>query len=243
MNEKNSDFLLSIDNIKAGYGKVQVLQEVSIQVKSGDIVTMVGANGVGKSTTLKSILGLIKVNKGIVTFKEENITNLPPYEIVSKGIGYSPEGREVFGNLSVYENLRIGAYTIPKNEFDTRLEEIYTLFPRLAERSKQESSSLSGGEQQMLAIGRALMQDPELLLLDEPSLGLAPIIAEDIFKKLDEINKNTGTTILLIEQNVNLALQLSDYAYVMEKGQIALEGKSNEMIDNDYVKNTYLGIA
>jgi len=242
--QKNeSKYLLSIENIEAGYGKVKVLHDISIKVKPGDIVTMVGANGVGKSTTLKSILNLVQLQKGSITFKNENISQLPPYEIVSRGIGYSPEGREVFGNLSVYENLRIGAYTIARNKFDERLETVYNLFPRLAERSKQESSSLSGGEQQMLAIGRALMQDPALLLLDEPSLGLAPIIAENIFEKLEEINASTGTTILLVEQNVNLALQLSNYAYVMEKGKIALEGNADKLMNDDYVKNTYLGIA
>jgi len=242
--QKNeSKYLLSIENIEAGYGKVKVLHDISIKVKPGDIVTMVGANGVGKSTTLKSILNLVQLQKGSITFKNENISQLPPYEIVARGIGYSPEGREVFGNLSVYENLRIGAYTIARNKFDERLETVYNLFPRLAERSKQESSSLSGGEQQMLAIGRALMQDPALLLLDEPSLGLAPIIAENIFEKLEEINASTGTTILLVEQNVNLALQLSNYAYVMEKGKIALEGNADKLMNDDYVKNTYLGIA
>jgi len=242
--QKNeSKYLLSIENIEAGYGKVKVLHDISIKVKPGDIVTMVGANGVGKSTTLKSILNLVQLQKGSITFKNENISQLPPYEIVARGIGYSPEGREVFGNLSVYENLRIGAYTIARNKFDERLETVYNLFPRLAERSKQESSSLSGGEQQMLAIGRALMQDPALLLLDEPSLGLAPIIAENIFEKLEEINASTGTTILLVEQNVNLALQLSNYAYVMEKGKIALEGNADKLMNDDYVKNTHLGIA
>lgn len=243
MQKNESKYLLSIENIEAGYGKVKVLHDISIKVKPGDIVTMVGANGVGKSTTLKSILNLVQLQKGSITFKNENISQLPPYEIVSRGIGYSPEGREVFGNLSVYENLRIGAYTIARNKFDERLETVYNLFPRLAERSKQESSSLSGGEQQMLAIGRALMQDPALLLLDEPSLGLAPIIAENIFEKLEEINASTGTTILLVEQNVNLALQLSNYAYVMEKGKIALEGNADKLMNDDYVKNTYLGIA
>ncbi len=234
--------LLFLENLESGYAKVNVLQSISLHVNQGEIVTLVGANGVGKSTTIKTIMGIVKPQKGRVLFKGEDISILPPYKIVEKGIGYSPEGRDVFGNLSVYENLRIGAYITPKNDFDTRLERVFTLFPRLAERREQESSSLSGGEQQMLAIGRALMQNPELLLLDEPSLGLAPIIAEDIFETLEDVNKE-GTTVLLVEQNVNLALQLSDRAYVMEKGKIVLSGASKEMENNDYVKETYLGIS
>jgi len=198
---------LKVQDLHAGYTRdIDILRGLNVIAREGMLTTVIGANGVGKSTTLKSILNLVQLQKGSITFKNENISQLPPYEIVARGIGYSPEGREVFGNLSVYENLRIGAYTIARNKFDERLETVYNLFPRLAERSKQESSSLSGGEQQMLAIGRALMQDPALLLLDEPSLGLAPIIAENIFEKLEEINASTGTTILLVEQNVNLAL-------------------------------------
>jgi branched-chain amino acid transport system ATP-binding protein len=238
----NNQNLLTLENIESGYGHVKVLHNVSLRVKKGQIVTIVGANGVGKSTTIKTILGLVKAKNGEIKFKGENINGLKPYEIVAKGIGYSPEGREVFGNLNVYENLRIGAYTVDQKEFSKRLEEVYLLFPRLRERRKQEASSLSGGEQQMLAIARALMQDPDLLILDEPSLGLAPIIAEEIFKRLAEINE-MGTTILLIEQNVSLALQLSDHAYVMEKGKFVLDEKASELAQNDYVQKTYMGIA
>lgn len=240
--DSNNKNLLTLKNIESGYGKVQVLHNISLKIKKGQIVTIVGANGVGKSTTIKTILGLIKTKNGEIMFKGEAINDLETYEIVAKGIGYSPEGREVFGNLNVYENLRIGAYTVDKNDFTSRLEEVYKLFPRLKERKNQEASSLSGGEQQMLAIARALMQDPELLILDEPSLGLAPIIAEEIFNRLAEINK-MGTTILLIEQNVSLALQLSDHAYVMEKGKFVLDEKASVLAKNDYVKKTYMGIA
>lgn len=238
----NDNMLLIIDNINSGYGKVQVLDSISIDVKTGEIVTIVGSNGVGKSTTLKSILGIITPTRGTIKFKNEDISSLNSYQIVRRGIGYSPEGREVFGNLTVYENLRIGAYSIPGDKFQPRLNDVYNLFPRLKERSKQEADSLSGGEQQMLAIGRALMQEPDLLLLDEPSLGLAPLIAEQIFSTLEKINEK-GTTILLVEQNVNLALKLSDRAYVMEKGRIAINGNADEMHDNDYIKKTYLGIT
>ena len=218
------------------------MHNVSLKIKEGQIVTIVGANGVGKSTTIKTILGLIKPSSGQIKFKNELINSLETYKIIAKGIGYSPEGREVFGNLNVYENLRIGAYTVSKDDFTKRLEEVYQLFPRLKERKNQEASSLSGGEQQMLAIARALMQDPDLLILDEPSLGLAPIIAEEIFNRLAEINQ-MGTTILLIEQNVNLALHLSDHAYVMEKGKFVLDEKASILAQNDYVKKTYMGIA
>ncbi|RCW45000.1 ABC transporter ATP-binding protein [Halanaerobium sp. MA284_MarDTE_T2] len=237
----NSD-LLVLKNIESGYGHVKVLHNVSLRVKKGQIVTIVGANGVGKSTTIKTIMGLLKPNKGSIEFKNKDIGGLPAYKIVDLGIGYSPEGREIFGNLNVFENLRIGAYTVDKNDFPARLKEVYNLFPRLQERQNQEAGSLSGGEQQMLAIARALMQDPDLLILDEPSLGLAPIIAEEIFSRLEEINQK-GTTILLIEQNVNLALQLSDHAYVMEKGRIVLDEKASLLAENDYVQKTYMGIA
>ncbi|KXS48608.1 ABC transporter ATP-binding protein [Halanaerobium congolense] len=240
--DSNNKNLLTLENIESGYGKVKVLHNVSLKIKEGQIVTIVGANGVGKSTTIKTILGLIKPSSGQIKFKNELINSLETYKIIAKGIGYSPEGREVFGNLNVYENLRIGAYTVSKDDFTKRLEEVYQLFPRLKERKNQEASSLSGGEQQMLAIARALMQDPDLLILDEPSLGLAPIIAEEIFNRLAEINQ-MGTTILLIEQNVNLALHLSDHAYVMEKGKFVLDEKASILAQNDYVKKTYMGIA
>ncbi len=238
----NNNNLLILENIESGYGHVKVLHNISLRVKRGQIVTIVGANGVGKSTTIKTIMGLLKPSRGSIIFKNKDISGLPAYKIVDQGIGYSPEGREVFGNLNVFENLRIGAYTVNKNDFSARLEEVYNLFPRLKERQNQEASSLSGGEQQMLAIARALMQDPDLLVLDEPSLGLAPIIAEEIFSRLAEINQK-GTTILLIEQNVNLALQLSDHAYVMEKGSIVLDEKASVLAKNDYVQKTYMGIA
>jgi len=238
----NNNNLLILENIESGYGHVKVLHNISLKVKKGQIVTIVGANGVGKSTTIKTIMGLLKPSSGSIIFKNKDISGLPAYKIVDQGIGYSPEGREVFGNLNVFENLRIGAYTVNKNDFSARLEEVYNLFPRLKERQNQEASSLSGGEQQMLAIARALMQDPDLLVLDEPSLGLAPIIAEEIFSRLAEINQK-GTTILLIEQNVNLALQLSDHAYVMEKGSIVLDEKASVLAKNDYVQKTYMGIA
>ena len=208
--------LLSMEKVSTGYGKAQVLKNVSINLGKGEIVALIGANGAGKTTTLRCITGVIKPWEGTIRYNDQKIDSLEPYEIVSLGISYCPEGRDIFANLSVYENLKVGGYLIRDgNEFKSNLNWIYKLFPILQERRNQIAGSLSGGEQQMLAIGRALMSKPIVLLLDEPSLGLAPIIVENIFETIKQIN-SSGTSILLVEQNVTLALDLAERAYVLD---------------------------
>jgi len=235
--------LLSIKNVTTGYEKAQVLKDITLDVEAKEIVALVGANGAGKTTTLQCISGVIKPWVGSVSLGERDLAPFAPYQIVAMGISYCPEGRDVFANLSVYENLRIGAYLIrDAKEFRDRLDRVYSLFPRLQQRLNQLSGSLSGGEQQMLAIARALMTNPDLLLLDEPSLGLAPILVESIYNTIQEINA-AGKAILLVEQNVGLALEVSSRGYVLEKGEIRLSGPSPELQDSDYVKASYLGIA
>jgi len=235
--------LLSIKNVTTGYEKAQVLKDITLDVEAKEIVALVGANGAGKTTTLQCIAGVIKPWVGSVSLGERDLVPFAPYQIVAMGISYCPEGRDVFANLSVYENLRIGGYLIrDAKEFKQRLDRVYTLFPRLQQRLNQLSGSLSGGEQQMLAIARALMTNPDLLLLDEPSLGLAPILVESIYNTIQEINA-AGKAILLVEQNVGLALEVSSRGYVLEKGEIRLSGPSPELQDSDYVKASYLGIA
>jgi branched-chain amino acid transport system ATP-binding protein len=235
--------LLELDCVTTGYGKAQVLKDVCLHVHQGEIVALLGANGAGKSTTLRCIAGVIQPWEGSVKFEGVDTRRLPPYILVSKGISYCPEGRDVFANLTVLENLKIGAYLVnDEKQSEARLEWVYDLFPRLKERRKQSAASLSGGEQQMLAIGRSLMANPRLLMLDEPSLGVAPILVEAIYSKIEEINAS-GTSILLVEQNANLALEVADRAYVLEKGEISLEGTGAELRDNEHVKASYLGIA
>ncbi len=235
--------LLSMEKVSTGYGKAQVLKNVSINLGKGEIVALIGANGAGKTTTLRCITGVLKPWEGTIRYNDQKIDSLEPYEIVSLGISYCPEGRDIFANLSVYENLKVGGYLIRDgNEFKSNLNWIYKLFPILQERRNQIAGSLSGGEQQMLAIGRALMSKPIVLLLDEPSLGLAPIIVENIFETIKQIN-SSGTSILLVEQNVTLALDLAERAYVLEKGEIRLSGKCQDLSKNEYVKNSYLGIS
>jgi branched-chain amino acid transport system ATP-binding protein len=235
--------LLQINDITAGYGQSNVLHKINIQVDKGEIVSLIGSNGVGKTTTLRCIMGIIRPKTGSIMFNGQNINKFSSHRIASAGISYSPEGRELFGNLSVYENLRIGGYLIQNyQDMKNRLEWVYELFPKLYERKNQIASSLSGGEQQMLAIARAIMPSPKLILLDEPSLGLAPIIVDHICEKILEINQS-GTPILLVEQNSDLALEVSKHSYIMEKGQIRLEGDSKELLKNEYIKNTYLGVA
>ncbi len=235
--------LLSIKNVTTGYEKAQVLKDITLDVEAKEIVALVGANGAGKTTTLQCISGVIKPWVGSVYLGKRDLAPLAPYQIVAMGISYCPEGRDVFANLSVYENLRIGAYLIrDAKEFRDRLDRVYSLFPRLQQRLNQLSGSLSGGEQQMLAIARALMTNPDLLLLDEPSLGLAPILVESIYNTIQEINA-AGKAILLVEQNVGLALEVSSRGYVLEKGEIRLSGPSSELQDSEYVKASYLGIA
>ena len=234
--------LLSMENVTTGYGKAQVLKKVNICLEKGEIVALIGANGAGKTTSLRCITGIIKPWEGTIKFNNQKIDALESYEIVSLGISYCPEGRDIFANLSVYENLKVGGYLIKdRREFKSNLNRIYELFPRLQERCNQIAGSLSGGEQQMLAIGRAFMLKPSVLLLDEPSLGLAPILVESIFKVIQQIN-SSGTSILLVEQNVSLALELAERAYVLEKGEIKLSGESKDLRESEYVKNSYLGI-
>ncbi len=234
--------LLSIENVTTGYEKAQVLKKINISLEKGEIVALIGANGAGKTTSLRCIAGIIKPWEGTIKFNNQKIDALESYEIVSLGISYCPEGRDIFANLSVYENLKVGGYLIKdRREFKSNLNRIYELFPRLQERCNQIAGSLSGGEQQMLAIGRAFMLKPSVLLLDEPSLGLAPILVESIFKAIQQIN-SSGTSILLVEQNVSLALELAERAYVLEKGEIKLSGESKDLRESEYVKNSYLGI-
>jgi len=232
--------LLSLEDLHSYYGGIHALKGISVKVEKGSIVTLIGANGAGKSTTLRVISGLLKPARGKVFFDEQDITGLPAEKIVALGISHVPEGRRIFANLTVLENLEMGAYLRKRQELEQSLAEVFDFFPRLAERKNQLGGTLSGGEQQMLAIGRALMSKPRLLLLDEPSMGLAPILVQEIFSIIKKINEE-GTTVLLVEQNAYMALNLADYAYVLETGSIALEGKAAELLQNDAVRRAYLG--
>ena len=231
--------MLKIENLIVNYGGIEAVKGVSLEVPDGSIITLVGANGAGKSTTLRSIVGLVKARSGSITLDGEELLGQATTDIVSKGITLVPEGRHVFPDMTVLENLKIGAY-LRKDKLSDDIERIYNLFPRLKERSWQAAGTLSGGEQQMLAMGRALMGRPKLLMLDEPSLGLAPIIVQGIFDIIQQINKE-GTTVLLIEQNANMALKVADYGYVMETGRISLTGTGAELLANEQVKELYLG--
>lgn len=231
--------MLKIDNLCVNYGGIKAVRDVSFEVPDGKIVTLIGANGAGKSTILRTITGLVHSASGTISYNENDITKLPTHEIVSKGITLVPEGRHVFPDMTVLENLKIGAY-LRNDNLNDDIEWVYTLFPRLKERNWQPAGTLSGGEQQMLAVGRALMSRPKLIMMDEPSLGLAPIIVREIFDIIKEIN-HRGVTILLIEQNANMALHTADIAYVLETGTIALKGTGIELLANDKVKELYLG--
>lgn len=231
--------MFEIRNLKVNYGGIEAVRDISFSVPDGSIVTLIGANGAGKSTTLRTIAGLVKARSGKIEFNGEDITNKEPTYIVQRGITLVPEGRKIFADLTVLENLKIGAYMRKDSIYDD-IEWVYTLFPRLKERHWQLGGTLSGGEQQMLAVARALMSRPKMIMMDEPSLGLAPLIVKDIFKIIKEINRQ-GVTILLIEQNANMALQTADMAYVMETGEIALSGKGEELLRNEDVKKAYLG--
>jgi len=234
--------MLEIKNLVVHYGSIAALHGISIRVEQGSIVTLVGANGAGKTTTLRTISGIVKSKSGTVTFNGEDITHLPAHRIVARGLAQSPEGRMVFANLTVRENLQMGAYLRrDKAEIARDFEYVFDIFPRLKERGKQTAGTLSGGEQQMLAIGRALMSRPKCLMLDEPSLGIAPLLVKTIFEKIVEINKTLGLTILLVEQNANLALEVSHYGYVLETGRIILEDKSSALRENAQVRAAYLG--
>lgn len=233
--------ILEIKDLHTYYGSIHALKGINLEVCEGEIVTLVGSNGAGKSTTLSSITGIVPASRGDIIFNGSEITNMRPSDITKLGIGVSPEGREVFGGLSVEDNLRIGAYTRKnKQEVQDSYQEVYELFPRLGERKKQMAGTLSGGEQQMLAIGRAMMSRPRLLLLDEPSMGLAPNLVEMIFDLIGTINKR-GTTILLIEQNANMALQIADRGYVLETGKVTLSDDAKALQANDEVRKAYLG--
>src|SRR5471032_830616 len=234
--------MLEIKNLIVGYGTITALHGISLCVPNGKIVTLIGANGAGKTTTLKSISGLLKPRAGEIIYEGRNIASLPPHQIVARGISHVPEGRMIFANLTVLENLQLGAYLQKDKQIVRReLEHVFSLFPRLSEREKQIAGTLSGGEQQMLAIGRALMSKPRLLLLDEPSLGLAPLLVKTIFEKIVEINREQGLTILLVEQNANLALGISHFGYVLETGKIILQDDSAALRQNPQVKTAYLG--
>ena len=233
--------MLKIDDLKVSYGGIQAVKGISFDVPEGAIVTLIGANGAGKSTTLRSIAGLVKPEFGRIHLQAEDITGLSPDKIVSKGITLVPEGHHVFPDLTVLENLKVGAYLRrDKDEIEHDLKWVYELFPRLQERSWQAAGTLSGGEQQMLAVGRALMSRPKLMMMDEPSLGLAPIVVKGIFDIIKEINR-MGVTVLLIEQNANMALKIADVGYVLETGRITLSGSGQELLRNEQVKNAYLG--
>jgi branched-chain amino acid transport system ATP-binding protein len=236
--------MLEIKDLHVCYGGISALQGISLKVERGKIVTLVGANGAGKSTTLRTVSGIVKPKSGSILFEGDEIGGLPAHKIVARGIAQSPEGRMVFANLTVMENLRMGAYLRnDKAGIATDLDYVFGVFPRLKEREKQTAGTLSGGEQQMLAIARALMSKPKFLMLDEPSLGIAPLLTKTIFEKIVEINKTLGITILLVEQNANLALEVSDYGYVLETGRIILEDTTDALRKNEKVRESYLGGA
>lgn len=233
--------LLKLEDIYSGYGAIEALRGISLTVEEGEIVTLIGSNGAGKSTTLKTISGIVQAKKGTIQFAGESVEKLAPHLIVKKGIGHVPEGRRIFPRMSVLENLEMGAYvSSSKQLFKENLERVMELFPRLKERLNQKGGTLSGGEQQMLAIGRAVMMRPKILLLDEPSMGLAPLLVEQIFEIIKELN-NQGTTILLVEQNANQALQIANRGYVIVSGEIILHDEAEKLRDNEMVREAYLG--
>lgn len=235
--------MLEVKDLQVFYGMIQAIKGISFEVNEGETVALIGANGAGKTTTLHTITGLLSPKKGSVVFEGKEITKVPAHKIVSLGMAHVPEGRRVFAQLSVYQNLKMGAYTRKdKAEIDEMLETVYKRFPRLKERQNQMAGTLSGGEQQMLAIARALMSRPEIIMMDEPSLGLAPIIVKGVFDIIREINKQ-GKTILLVEQNANMALRAADHGYVMETGRITLSGTGAELAEDESVKAAYLGKA
>ena len=234
-----SERLLEVKNLHVNYGAITAIKGIDLHVNRGEVVTILGANGAGKTTTLRTISGLLKPVSGEIIFDGENITPLPAYDIVSRGMSHSPEGRRVFGTLSVQENLMMGAYTLKKYDEKT-LEWIYEILPRLKEREEQLAGTLSGGEQQMLAIGRAIMSKPKLLILDEPSLGLAPVLVKVIFKAIRQIAQS-GVTVLLVEQNAKAALKLANRGYVLELGKIIHTGSSQELLNSEVIQEAYLG--
>lgn len=233
--------LLEIKDLEVYYGMIQAIKGVSFQVQEGEVIALIGANGAGKTTILHTITGLLEAKKGSVIFDGKDITKTPAHKIVSMGMAHVPEGRRVFANLSVYQNLKMGAYTRKdKQEIEETLKTVYKRFPRLEERKNQLAGTLSGGEQQMLAMGRALMSHPRIILMDEPSMGLSPIFVNEIFDIIKEVSAS-GTTVLLVEQNAKKALSISDRGYVLETGKIVLEGDSKDLLNNDSIKKAYLG--
>lgn len=234
--------ILEVKDLEVCYGVIQAIKGISFEVNQGEIIALIGANGAGKTTTLQTITGLIPSKAGTITYEGNNITKIPGYKLVGMGIAHVPEGRRVFAELSVLQNLKLGAYTRnDKNEMEATLKEIYARFPRLEERKNQMAGTLSGGEQQMLAMGRAIMAKPKLLLLDEPSMGLAPIVVNDIFATIRKLNHEKGVTIVLIEQNARLALKTADRAYVIETGAVQLSGDAKQLASNPRVRDLYLG--
>ncbi len=233
--------MLEIKDLKVSYGMIQAIKGISFEVNKGEVIALIGANGAGKTTILHTITGLLNADSGSVTYEGKDITRMPGHKIVSLGIAHVPEGRRVFANMTVLQNLKLGAYTRKdKTEITETLEMVYTRFPRLKERKNQLAGTLSGGEQQMLAMGRALMSHPQIILMDEPSMGLSPIFVNEIFDIIEEVSKS-GTTVLLVEQNAKKALSIADRAYVLETGNIVLEGKASELLNNDSIKKAYLG--
>lgn len=235
--------MLAINNLHVHYGGIHALQGISLEVPEGKIVALLGSNGAGKSTTLRTISGIVKPDSGEVLFNGENILGLKSFEVLRKGIAMVPEGRRVFPNLTVLENIEMGAYIRnDKKEIEEDIQDLFRLFPRLEERKKQSAGTLSGGEQQMLSLARALISRPRLMMIDEPSLGLAPVLSQSVLRKLKELNEAEGQTILLIEQNARAALSIADYAYILETGNIVLQGKASDLIRDDNVRKSYLGV-
>lgn len=236
--------MLDVENISTYYGNACALYDVSFSVTGNEIVSIIGANGAGKSTLMKSVMGTVRPREGKIVYKGKDITHVQTHKIVKSGIVYVPEGRDVFTKLSVEDNLTMGAYSKPAKakELNALHEEMYEMFPRLKERRKQMAGTLSGGEQQMLAIARGLMSKPDLIMFDEPSLGLAPIIVDEVFDRIQTINKRMGISVVLVEQNAFMALSISSRCYVLENGKVAMQGKSSELIDDETVKSAYLGM-
>lgn len=233
--------MLEVKDIEVYYGMIQAIKGISFEVNEGEVIALIGANGAGKTTTLHTITGLLSPKSGSVLFEGQDITKIPAHKIVSLGMAHVPEGRRVFAELTVYENLKMGAYTRKnKEEIESTLANVYKRFPRLEERKNQMAGTLSGGEQQMLAMGRALMSKPKIIVMDEPSMGLSPILVNQIFEIIEEVSKS-GTTVLLVEQNAKKALSIADRAYVLETGRIVLEGDAKELMNDDSIKKAYLG--
>lgn len=237
---ENRKPLLKVEDIHVYYGAIHAIKGISFEVYEDEVVTLIGANGAGKSTTLNTVAGLLHPRSGSITFDGKSLLSMPSFKVVSQGIALCPEGRRIFQQMTVRENLEMGGYTRPAGEIEASIDEMYTLYPRLKEREKQIAGTLSGGEQQMLAMARALMSKPKLLMLDEPSMGLAPILVEQIFDIVQTLHK-AGTTILLVEQNAQMALSVADRAYVLETGNISMEGPADDLLHNDAVKKAYLG--